>query len=117
MLPTLLAIGAAVGAIAVILGGVLAIRRLFKRLDVIGEGVLGKPEVVDFSGAVIEPAVPSIQARVSSLETEVRSAVNSNSNQENRVSALEAWRDEHTRDSDAVLNRVMDYFLGQAEGQ
>ena len=112
MLATLLTVGAVVAALLTIGGLALAFWRIMKRLDVIGEGVLGKPEVRDFSGAVIEEAVPSIQARVSSLEDEVRSAVHGNTSRDDRVAALEAWRDEHTRDGDAVLNRVMDYFLG-----
>lgn len=110
---TLLWIASAVGAVLTIIGGVLAIRRLFKLLAIISEGVLGKPEVTDFSGAVIEPAVPSIQARVSSLETAFRRT----DDERDRVRALEAWRDEHTNVTDAMVNRLMDHVLGQAESQ
>lgn len=110
---TLIWIGTVVGALLTIAAGVLAFRRIFRRLDVIGEGVLGKPEVTDFSGAVIEPAVPSIQARVSSLEVAVRSA----DDERDRVRALEAWRDEHTNVTDAMVTRLMDHVLGQSESQ
>ena len=110
---TLIWIGTVVGAALTITAGVLAFRRIFRRLDVIGEGVLGKPEVTDFSGAVIEPAVPSIQARVSSLEVAVRGA----DDERDRVRALEAWRDEHTNVTDAMVNRMMDHILGQSESQ
>lgn len=106
MIQLILIAGAVVGAFGALAGGVLAFRRLFSRLEVIQEGVLGKPEVTDFSGAVIEPAVPSIQARVASLEELFR-----NSNNETRISQLEAWREEHTRESDAVVTRMLDHVL------
>lgn len=106
MLDTLLAVGAGATAVVAIIALLVIIHRLFKRLDVIGEGVLGKPEVLDYSGAIIEPAVPSIQARVSSLETLMR-----NNNQESRLSQLEAWRDEHTRESDAVVTKMLDHIV------
>lgn len=108
----LLWIAACMTALGVIVGGILAVTRIFKRLDVIGEGVLGKPEVLDYSGAVIEPAVPSIQARVSSLEKLI-----SSSDQEKRVQALEVWRDEHTREGEANMSRVLDYILREADGK
>lgn len=110
---TLIWIGAVVGAVITIGAGVMAFRRIFRRLDVISEGVLGKPEVTDFSGAVIEAAVPSIQARVSSLETAFHRA----DDERDRVRTLEAWRDEHTNVTDAMVNRLMDHVLGQTESQ
>lgn len=106
MLDTFLAVGAGATAVVAIIALWATISRLFKRLDVIGEGVLGKPEVLDYSGAVIEPAVPSIQARVSSLESLMR-----NNNQESRLTQLEAWRDEHTRESDTVVNKMLDHIV------
>lgn len=109
---TLLWVGAAVGAALTIGGLGFAFWRIMKRLDVITEGVLGKPEVVDFSGAIIEPAIPSLQARVSSLEGLVR-----NDNQEDRVTALEAWREEHTRDAVSMKNKMLDHILSQSRGK
>lgn len=111
-LQPLLWIGAVVAALAAIAGGFLAFRGISKRLEAIGEAVLGKPEVLDFSGAVIEPAVPSIQARVSNLEHMIQ-----NGDQEKRVQALELWRDEHTREGEANMARVLDHVLRQAEGK
>ena len=90
---TLLWVGAAIAAALTITGAVVAVRGISKRLEAIGEAVLGKPEVTDFSGAVIEPAVPSIQARVANLEHLMASG-----NQESRIAALEAWRESHTHD-------------------
>lgn len=106
MFDTFLTIGALATAGLAIIGLLAVIHRLFRRLDTIGEGVLGKPEVLDYSGAIIEPAVPSIQARVSSLETLMR-----NDNQETRLSSLEAWREEHTRESDTVVTKLLDHVV------
>ena len=105
-LQLLIWVGAALAAVVTISAFWVALRRVMKQLGVIGEGVLGKPEVVDYSGAIIEPAVPSIQARVSSLETLMRSG-----DQESRITSLESWRDEHTRESDAVVTRMLDHVL------
>lgn len=109
-LTPLLWIAGVVTAIGVVTGGALAVRGIYKRIGAIGEAVLGKPEVLDFSGAIIEPAVPSIQARVSSLEKLI-----STSNQENRVAALEQWREDHTRETDVLMTRMMDHIIGEAE--
>lgn len=109
---TLLKTGAVIAALVTIVGLFVVFWRISERLKAIGEAVLGKPEVTDFSGAVIEPAVPSIQARVTSLETLVR-----NNNQETRVAALEAWREDHERVTDAMVSRLMDHVLGESEGK
>ena len=108
----LLWIAGVVSAIGIIAGGALAVRGIYKRIEAIGEAVLGKPEVTDFSGAVIEPAVPSIQARVSNLDEMIQ-----RSDQERRVQALELWRDEHTREGEANMSRVLDYILRETEGK
>lgn len=109
---TLLMIGAVVAALVSIGGLFLVFWRISKRIEAIGEAVLGKPEVTDFSGAVIEPAVPSIQARVSNLEEMFQK-----SDQEKRVQALELWRDEHTREGEANMSRVLDYILRKADSE
>lgn len=109
---TLLKVGAVIAALVTIAGIFLVFWRISERLKAIGEAVLGKPEVTDFSGAVIEPAVPSIQARVSNLENLI-----SGSDQEKRVQALELWRDEHTREGEANMSRVLDYILRETEGK
>ena len=116
-LQTLLWIAGAVGALATIAGGALAVRGISKRIEAIGEAVLGKPEVTDFSGAIIEPAIPSIQARVSSLETLVRDSSHESSQRDGRVAALEQWREDHTRETDVLMTRMMDHILGEPEGK
>lgn len=113
-LQPLLWIAGIASALGIIIGGFIAFLRIAKRLDAITEGVLGKPEVVDFSGAVIEPAVPSIQARVSSLETVVR---DSNQETRQRVSALERWREEHTHETDTLMTRMVDHILRGSEAE
>lgn len=114
-LTPLLWIAGVVTAIGVVAGGALAVRGIYKRIEAIGEAVLGKPEVRDFSGAVIEDAVPSIQARVSSLEEVVKDGNKETSRTDGRVSALEQWRDDHTRETDAMVTRLMDHVLGESE--
>jgi len=113
---TLIWIGTVAATLAAVGGLALAFGRIMKRLDTIGEGVLGKPEVVDFSGAVIEPAVPSIQARVSSLEKLVRDSSHESSSHESRVSALEAWREEHARETE-MKTRMLDHILGESQSK
>lgn len=95
-----------------VLGGAVTVARLFKRIDAITEGVLGKGAVTDRSGAVIEEAVPSLQARVGALETMM-----SNGTQEARITAgetrlnaLESWRDTHTREATEVAQRLLDHI-------
>lgn len=114
---TLLWVGGSATALGAIIGLCIAFWRIARRLDTIGEGVLGKPEVTDFSGAVIEPAVPSIQARVSSLESVVRDSNKETRQQEGRVAALERWREDHTRETDTLMTRMMDYILRDSEAE
>ena len=114
---TLLWIGGIATALLAIFGVLIAFWRIAKRLDTIGEGVLGKPEVTDFSGAIIEPAVPSIQARVSSLETVVKDSNKETRQQEGRVAALEQWRADHTRETDTLMTRMMDHILRESEAE
>jgi hypothetical protein len=110
-------IAAPIAALATISGGILAVRGISKRLEAIGEAVLGKSEVTDFSGAVIEPAVPSLQARVSSLETLVRDSTQEANQHEGRVAALERWREDHTRETDTLMTRMMDHIIRESEAE
>lgn len=102
---TLVAVGALVTILGGFAGGAAVVRRILGRLDVIGEGVLGKSEVRDRSGAVIEPAVPSLQARVQSLED-----LMTKGNQESRITSLEAWRETHTHEATEVATRLLDHI-------
>lgn len=108
-------IGIVVGVLTIlgiIVGVVKFANKVFKQMDAIAEGVLGRPEVRDRSGAVIEKALPSIQARVSSLEDMLKT-----SNTEDRLTHLEVWRDEHTketehtRETNDVLRRWIDHMM------
>lgn len=106
MIQTLLIIGGVAGAITAVLGLLLLLWRILKRLGALTEGVLGKAEVRDHSGAVIEQAVPSLQARVSNLESLMES-----NKTDARLTFLEAWREEHMKQSDDLMAKVLNHLI------
>lgn len=106
MIITIGIIAGIITGIGVIITAWVAVTKFLGRMDAIAEGVLGKPEVKDFSGQVIEPAIPSIQARVSNLEALMKS-----SNTEDRLTHLEIWREEHMRQSEDLINKVITHMM------
>lgn len=95
---------AIIGTIVGIIVGLIAIGtfvfKVFSKLNVLTEGVMGKKAVTDFAGEVVEPAIPSLQARVSKIEQLVISTHDHNE----RLTVLEeAWKthlDRHDRQQD-----------------
>lgn len=101
---------AIIGTIVGILVGLIAVGtfvyKVFSKLNVLTEGVMGKPEVKDRSGAVIEAGMPSLQARVQNIETRM-----DESTTESRLIHLEAWRDAHTKQSDELMTKVINHII------
>lgn len=100
----LLQIAAAAGAVTTVGGFLLLFRRLFKRLETLSEGIMGKPPVLDYAGETVEKAVPSLQARVGKIEELLIGVADAN----NRISSLEAWRVEHEEFSQELVRRLLD---------
>lgn len=104
MLETLLLIGGVSGAVMTVAGFLLLFRRLFKRLEALTEGIMGKPAVTDYADQIVEKAVPSLQARVGKIEELLISVADTG----NRLSSLEAWRIEHEEFSQDIVRRLLD---------
>jgi hypothetical protein len=104
MLDTLLLIAGICGAVMTVGGFFLMFRRLFKRLETLSEGIMGKPPVLDYAGETVEKAVPSLQARVGKIEELLIGVADANA----RLSNLEAWRVEHEEFSQELVRRLLD---------
>lgn len=105
---------ALIGTIVGILVGLIAIGtfvfKVFRKLNVLTEGIMGNAAVTDNSGAEIKPAMPSLQAQMSQLKTQV---TDGNSDTSKRLDRLEEWRDrqdawtiEHQQDSDSMYKQL-----------
>lgn len=104
MLETLLLIGGVSGAVMTVGGFLLLFRRLFKRLEALTEGIMGKPAVTDYADQVVEKAVPSLQARVGKIEELLISVADTGE----RLGSLERWRVEHEEFSQEIVRRLLD---------
>jgi hypothetical protein len=82
---------------------------VLRRISVLSEGVMGRPAVEDRSGAVVEKAVPSLQARVGKIEELLVGQADANK----RLTELEAWKVQHEDFSQNVVLRLLDM---QSEG-
>lgn len=108
MKDTILLVGAIVGAVVAVGGFVAVFWRLFKRLEALSEGIMGKPAVTDLAGETVEKAIPSLQARVGKIEELLVGMADAN----NRLTALESWQIEHERFSQDVVRRLLDMQQG-----
>lgn len=104
MLETLLLIGGVSGAITTVVGFLVLFWRLFKRLGVLSEGIMGKPAVTDYADQIVEKAVPSLQARVGKIEELLINVADTN----DRLVTLESWRVEHEEFSQELVRRLLD---------
>lgn len=104
MLDTLLLVGGISGALVTLGGFLVMFRKLFKRLETLTEGIMGKPAVTDYADQVVEKAVPSLQARVGKIEELLVVSADTNT----RVAVLEAWRIEHEEFSQELVRRLLD---------
>lgn len=104
MFEIVLAAGAATGAVVTVAGFLVLFRRLFKRLEALTEGIMGKPAVTDLAGETVEKAVPSLQSRVGKIEELLISVADTN----DRLATLEAWRIEHEEFSQELVRRLLD---------
>lgn len=104
MLDMLLLIGGASGAVVTVAGFLLLFWRLFKRIGVLSEGIMGKPAVTDYADQIVEKAVPSLQARVGKIEELLISVADTN----DRLVTLETWRVEHEEFSQDLVRRLLD---------
>ena len=109
MLENLLTIGGACGAVVTVSCFLVLFRKLFKRLETLSEGIMGKPAVKDYADQVVEKAVPSLQARVGKIE-ELLIGLADNSA---RLTALEEWRVEHEEFSQELVRKLLDAQLSQ----
>lgn len=101
---TLIYAGAVAAAIAAIVGVIAIPWMVFRRLGTLSEGIMGKPAVTDRSGATVEKAVPSLQARVGKIEDLLIGQREAN----NRLTELESWRVQHEQFSQDVVLRLLD---------
>lgn len=103
---------AIIGTIVGIIVGLIAIgafvSKVFKKLNVLTEGIMGNAAVMDNSGAEIKPAMPSLQAQMSQLKTQV---AESSSDTIRRLDRLEEWRDKHQLESDEINKRLSDIVV------
>ena len=104
MLDMLLLIGGVSGAIVTVCGFLVLFWRLFKRLGVLSEGIMGKPAVTDYADQIVEKAVPSLQARVGKIEELLVNVADTNE----RLVTLETWRVEHEEFSQELVRRLLD---------
>jgi hypothetical protein len=105
MSETLLLIGGAAGAVVTIAGFVVMFWRLFKRLEALTEGIMGKPAVTDLAGETVEKAIPSLQARVGKIEELLIGVADANA----RLVALEEWRTTHEDEfNQELVRRLLD---------
>ncbi|MEU0312497.1 hypothetical protein [Nocardioides sp. NPDC006273] len=101
---TLLTVAGICGAALVMAGFFAAFWRLFKRLETLTEGIMGKPAVTDYANEVVEKAVPSLQARVGKIEELLVIAADTSE----RLMSLETWRVEHEEFSQELVRRLLD---------
>lgn len=101
---TLLVIGGAAGAVVTVASFLLLFWRLFQRISVLSEGIMGKPAVTDYADQVVEKAVPSLQARVGKIEELLVGMADANK----RLTDLEVWRVEHEEFAQELVRRLLD---------
>lgn len=89
---SLVLIGTILGIIVSLIAIGTFVIKVFSKLNVLTEGVMGKKAVTDFAGEVVEPAIPSLQARVSKIEQLVVSTHDHNE----RLHVLEEFMNQHT---------------------
>jgi hypothetical protein len=105
MVPDWLLITAGIcGAIITVCGFLALFWRLFKRLETLSEGIMGKPAVRDYADQVVEKAVPSLQARVGKIEELLINVADTNE----RLVALESWQVQHEEFSQELVRRLLD---------
>lgn len=74
---TVVLIGGVLSIVGILAGGWLKWGRpKAKQAEAVSEAILGRPEVTDRSGAVIQPAQPGMVAQVAALTDTVRELVN-----------------------------------------
>lgn len=97
---------AAIGGVLLIGGTIAAAikwgRPKARQAEAVGEGILGRPEITDRSGAVIQPAQPGMVAQVAALTDTVRELVNMH----HRVDGVEVAQAEMRAEIAAVDGRV-----------